>query len=790
MSGGVRVGGNDKKRIKTTVAPGVVPRAKSGANKGEQKISRALLFRTLFLLAVCGIAAFAVLAIRLYDVQITNNSYFQSRTLGGQLRESTLTFSRGTIYDANGRILAMSGPVENVFISPVELEIHDQDIRFIAEGLSYILGVDFATVVERAGRSSSQYQVIKHRVERDEADRVREFIREHNLRGIHFEPATQRYYPNDFLASHIIGFVGTENTGLDGIEHRLDDHLTGVSGRRIRLTNARGSELMFAGFGDYLHAMDGNDVTLTLNLSIQYYVEKHLAQAIIDFDIQGGAIAIAMNPNTGEILALANHPNFDPNNFLELSEREMERLSYIEDEYEFLEAYRAAQFRQWRNQAIADTYEPGSVFKVITYAMALEENVATASSVFHCTGSINIRVFDDVSTRRCPRRWGHGDQTLNESMHHSCNIASIELALRLGARTFYSYIEAFGLFDRTGFDNAVEGRSLWWSESVFFDRNNQTQLASASFGQTFQITPLQMITAASATINGGYLMQPHIISHVTDSNGNIVEVTEPTVVRQVVSGETSAAMREMLEGVVLYGTGRNAQLAGYRVGGKTGTSENIIQLAARDEDDETPKDYSVSFFGFAPADDPEIAILVILDRPSHDSGISIAGGTMAAPVVGRMLEDILPMSLGIMPQLSDAERGEMNLHVPRITGWSVEDAITILEDQGYNYMIVGEGSVVVGQLPARNALVAAGTTVKIFTESEAPRENVEVPSLNGLTYHQAKQTLEEIGLFIRSGGAQRSDSNALVSMQSLPSGRETLKGSVIEVTLINTQIID
>ena len=790
MSGGVRVGGKDNKRSSVTVAPGVVPRAKNSANKGEQKISRALLFRTVFLVAVCGIAAFVILAVRLYDVQITNNSYFQSRTLSGQLRESTLTFSRGTIFDIDGRILAMSGPVENVFISPVELELHDQDIRFIAEGLSYILGVDFGTVVERAGRSSSQYQVIKHRVERDEADRVREFIREHNLRGVHFEPATQRYYPNDFLASHVIGFVGTENTGLDGIEHRLDDHLTGVSGRTIRLTNARGSELMFAGFGDYLHAMDGNDITLTLNLSIQYYVEKHLAQAIIDFDIQGGAIAIVMNPRTGEILALANYPNFDPNNFLELSEREMERLSYIEDEYEFLEAYRDAQFRQWRNQSIADTYEPGSVFKVITYAMALEENVATADSTFHCTGSIDIRVFDDVSTRRCPRRWGHGTQTLNESMHHSCNVASIELALRLGARTFYSYIEAFGLFDRTGFDNAVEGRSLWWSESVFFDRNNQSQLASASFGQTFQITPLQMITAASATINGGYLMQPHIISHISDSDGNIIEVTEPTVVRQVVSGETSAAMREMLEGVVLHGTGRNAQLAGYRVGGKTGTSENIIQLAARDEDDDSPKDYSVSFFGFAPADDPEVAILVILDRPSHDSGISIAGGTMAAPVVARILEDILPMSLGIMPQLSDTERSEMNLHIPRLTGWGLDDAIAILNDQGYNYTIIGEGTAVVGQLPARNALVSSGTTVKLFTESEAPRENVEVPSLSGMTYQQAKQALEERGLFIRTGGSQRSDSNAFVSVQSIPSGRYTLKGSVIEVTLINTQIVD
>ncbi|MCL2425683.1 MAG: penicillin-binding transpeptidase domain-containing protein [Oscillospiraceae bacterium] len=792
MSGGVRVGGENRRRIRNEKIPRATSGAKTGAarGRGEQKISRALLFRTLFLLAVCGIVAFVILAVRLYDVQITNNSYFQSRTLSAQLRETSLAYSRGTIYDINGRILAMSGPVENVFISPLELELHEQDVRFIAEGLSYILGVDFGMVVERAGRSSSQYQIIKRRVEKAEADRVREFIREHSLRGVHFEPATQRYYPNDTLASHVIGFVGTENTGLDGIEHRLDAHLTGVSGRMIRLTNARGSELMFAGFGDYLRARDGNDITLTLNMSVQYYVEKHLAQAIIDFDVQGGAVAIAINPNTGEILAMANYPNFDPNNFLQLSEREMERLNYIEDEYEFIEEYRAAQFRQWRNQSIADSYEPGSVFKVLTYAMALEENVAQFDSVFHCTGMIEVQTPTGVSERRCPRRWGHGSQTLNESMYSSCNIACIELALRVGARTFYSYVDAFGLFDRTGFNNAVEGRSLWWDESVFFDRNNQTQIASASIGQTFQITPIQMITAASATINGGYLMEPFIISQITDSGGNIVEATEPTIVRQVISGETSAAMRTMLEGVVIHGTGRNAQVAGYRIGGKTGTSENILQLAARDEDDDSPKDYIVSFFGFAPADDPEIAILLLLDRPSHYTGIYISGGSMAAPVVGRMLEDILPMSLGIMPQLSETDLAIMNMHVPRIAGWSVEDAIIVLEGQGFNYTVVGEGSAVVGQLPVRNALVVSGTTIMLFTESEPPSYQVEMPNLIGMSYQEAKQVLEQRGLFIRTGGAPRTDGNALVSVQSIPQDQEVLYGSVIEVTLINSQIIE
>jgi len=804
MSGGVRIGSRKRKRSRAgTVSkaahgmraggiPGTAGYNAAGAmtaKKADSRISRALLVRTLFLLAVCGVVAFIILAVRLYDVQITNNSYYESRTLNSQLRESTIAATRGTIYDANGKILAISGPVENVFISPVELDLHDQDVRFIAEGLSYILSVDYGGIIEKAGRSSSQYQVIKFKVESAEADKVREFIREHKLKGIHFEPATQRYYPNDSLASQVLGFVGTDNIGLDGLEYRFDSHLTGVSGRMIRLTNAKGNDLMLAGLGDYLNAKDGNDIKLTLNTSVQYYIEKHLNQAIIDYDVKGGA-CIAINPKTGEILAIANYPNFDPNNFLTISEAEMEKLSFIEDEEEFMEAFRTAQFKQWRNQSLADSYEPGSVFKILTYAIALEENKTNLDSVFYCSGSIDVKVHEGVSERKCALRWGHGSQSLSSAMHNSCNIACVELGLKIGSRTFYKYIDAFGLFEKTGLDNSVEGRSLWWDNTVFFDRGNDSQLASASFGQTFKVTPIQMITAAAATVNGGYLMQPHIIKQITDSNGNIVEAYEPTVLRQVISEETSAIMRVMLEDVVNKGTGINAQVRGYRIGGKTGTSENIEQLALRDEDDTSEKDYIVSFLGFAPADDPELMILLLLDTPSHETGIYISGGSIAAPVVGRMFEDILPMSLGIMPDYSNEDQLDINVHVPRITGKSVEDAKQLLDEQGYGYTIVGDGDTVTSQLPARNAFVASGTKVLIYAGTDIPGTQVTVPHLSGMTYTQARQALEARGLFIRTGGAPKSDKNAQVSVQSIPAGREVLYGSIVEITLINSKIVE
>jgi len=762
---------------------------KSGEKSAPSEPKKYLVIRAMILLSVCGLVAFAVLAARLYKIQVDHNDVYEAQALSNQLSQTAISATRGTISDTNGKILAISAAVENIFISPMDIERFEQDVLLIAEGLSAILDVDSETIVEKATRTKSQYQMVKAGVEGGEAQQVRNFIRENKLKGIHFEPATKRYYPNESLASQIIGFVGTDNTGLDGLEKKYNSLLTGVGGRTVKLTNARGADMGFEDYESSYGAQDGKNLKLTIDTSIQYYVEKHLEQAIEDYQILNGAMCIAMNPKTGAILALANYPNYDPNDFLKLSGKESEKLAGITDEEELREAIRAAQFRQWRNRSLADTYEPGSVFKILTIAMALEENITSPDSFFTCNGSIN-NIPGRHDPLHCWRRYGHGRQTLLQAVQNSCNLMCVELGMKLGAQTFYKYIDAFGLFDKTGLDESAEGRSIWWDEKVFFEKNNQSQLASATFGQTFKVTPIQMITAVSATINGGYLMQPYLFEEVTDSEGKIIEAAEPTVLRQVLSAETSAIMRSMLEDVVKTGTGTNAQVRGYRVGGKTGTSENVEQIAAAGEAGSTKKDYIVSFLGFAPADDPEIIILLLLDTPSHDSKIYISGGAMAAPVVGNMLADILPLCLGVKPQYTEEDLKDINVDVPRLTGKTLEVAAETLEGQGFAYKTVGIGESVTGQYPSPNAHVASGTTVVLYAGGEAPRETVIVPSLYNMTYSAAKKALENCGLFIRTAGASKSNSRVRVSVQSIPAGREIAYGSVIEVTLIDKDVIE
>jgi len=749
------------------------------------------LARTVFLMAVCGIVAFVVLVTRLYDLQVVNADYYHARALSAQLRQTTIRASRGTIFDTNGNILAKSGAVENVFISPFEIDRDDQDVNFIADGLSYILGVDRDMIIRRAARTYSHYEMIKLKVEANEAQQVRSFIREHRIRGIYLEPNSRRYYPNNSLAGQIIGFVGTDNIGLDGLERRYEAYLSGVNGRQVRMTSNRGNAISFPEFEDFFDAQHGYDITLTIDASVQHFVERHLAQAIELYDVRNGAMCIAMNARTGAILAMASYPNFDPNYFLRISERELERLSRLEDEEKFNEGVREEQFRQWRNRTLTDTYEPGSVFKIITHAMALEENIASLDTVFNCHGAIHVRGRVDNNNNpiplRCASRWGHGEITLDRGMQRSCNVVCVELAVQLGARTFHSYVEAFGLLERTGLDNSVESSGIWWSDSVFFNRHSQAQLAPASIGQTFTVTPIQMITAVAAAINGGYLMQPFIVEQITDSNGNIVRAYEPTVVRQVVSAGTSAAMRTTLENTVNYGTGRNAQVKGYRVGGKTGTSENVVQLVLDGEG--AQKDLTVSFVGFAPADDPEIVILLLMDTPSTRTGISITGGAMAAPVVGNMLADILPLSLGIMPRYSEEELQDLNVHVPRVTGRNADNARELLQSQGFAYSIVGTGDSVTGQMPPYNASVASGSTVILYMGEDVPEEYVEVPNLFGMSFEGARRALQTRGLFIRTTGVPKSDRRASVSVQSLSQGTETPIGTIIEVTLIDNEII-
>ena len=749
--------------------------------------NRMMLRRTLFLLSVCGAAAFVVLAARLYYLQIVRHDELEARAIAQQVRETTVSAPRGTIYDAKGEVLAMSAGVDTIYLSPAEIAQNNEDAGAIAAGLAEILGLDYDAVYAKTQNTRSWYEVVTRKVEEDVATAVREFKDEGGYTGIKLEADTKRYYPNGSLAAHVIGFVGTDNTGLGGIEAKYDKVLSGTNGYVMRSTTAAGTDMLYTSWEDYFDAVPGSDMVLTIDAGIQYYVEKHLAQAVEDYDIQNGAAAICMEVDTGAILAMASLGNFDLNDYQTISGEAMAEIdAAASSDAERAELIAAAQQLQWRNKAISDTYEPGSTFKIITLAMALEEGVVDMNSSFYCGGSTSV--LGRNTPVRCWKSGGHGSQTLTQAVQHSCNVAFVNIGQRIGEERFYDYAEAFGFFERTGDSSAQltgttgidlggESGSIWWSEDVFCNPENLSQLAAASFGQTFNITPLQLITAVSACVNGGYLMQPYLVQSTTSPDGTVTE-HDSTPVRQVISEETSVKVRQILEQVVgdsTEGTGRNAYVAGYRIGGKTGTSTKTTEEIAGN------KEYIVSFIGFAPADDPQIALLVLLDNPSSESGIYVSGGQMAAPVVGKMMADILPY-LGLEPEYSDSELQTMDRAVPDVMGLSIAEAQSKLAESGLSCRVIGSGGAVTSQLPAANSVIASGSEVLLYADA-APAGGGSVPNLNGMTYSQAREALAAMGLFIGSDSSVTDADNQLVSGQDIRAGTSAKAGTVITVTL-------
>ena len=751
-----------------------------------------MLRRTLFLMAVCGIASFVLLLGRLYVLQITDHEKYQSLAVAQQLREAPASPERGTIYDCRMFPLAVSASVDNVYLSPVEIEMYGEDKALIADGLSEILGLDREEILEKASRAGSWYVTVARKVERETAQQIRKFKQQYGLRGVRLETDTKRYYPNSALACHLIGFVGTDNVGLEGIEAQYDSFLQGGRSATAREVNAYGAELLFEEYAEHSSGAAGCGIVTTIDSTIQYYIEKHLRQAVTDYDIRNGAGAIAMDVNTGAILAMASLDNYDLNNFLAVSDEAQAAVDAAASPEKASELLRTFRQRQWRNKALSDTYEPGSTFKIITLSMALDSGAVGMNSGFYCPG--HVSVVGRTSPIRCWKDGGHGSQTLTQAVQHSCNAAFVNIGLRVGAQRFYEYCDAFGflkltddanenLSARTGIDLAGESGSIWWSRNTFCSERNLSQLAAASFGQTFTITPLQLITAVSACVNGGRLMKPYVVSEILAPDGTPLMRREPELVRRVISEETSAKVRGILEQVVgdpNEGTGRNASVAGYRIGGKTGTSEKVSLEAATGE-----KQYIVSFIGFAPADDPKIALLVFLDTPSNETGIYISGGQMAAPLVGKMMADILPY-LGIKPSFSEAERANRDAVMPQTVGKSLAEAAGTLREAGLRCRTIGEGETVTAQLPAAWCEIARGTEVILYLGAEVSNEKESVPNLIGMSYNEARDTLSRLGIYIHSLSAVLDGEKQCVGTQSLRKGAAAAHGSVIEVSLISS----
>ena len=751
-----------------------------------------MLRRTLLLMIVCGIVAFLVLGLRLFKLQILDHNFYETLAIEQQVRETTVTAARGTIYDTNMKILAMSASVDNIYISPAEIKLYEEDPTLIAQGLSEILGVDYDSILVKAANTKSWYQTIARKVEPEVSDKVREFKNEHNLKGVKIEEDSKRYYPYSTLAAQVIGFVGTDNAGLSGIEAYDNNTLTGVNGRVVRVKNAAGTDMLFTNFEDYYDAQDGEDVVLTIDSTIQYYIEKHLEQAMRDYDVQNGAAAIAMDVETGAILGMASLGNFDLNNY-QMVDPDIQAVIDAEPDQTTKQALLTeAQFKQWRNKAISDTYEPGSTFKILTLSMALNEGVVSLDNSFYCSGNVDVLGRNDPV--KCWKSGGHGSQTLTQALQHSCNVAFVNIGLRVGAEKFYDYCEAFGFFNasndadvqltgKTGIDLDGESGSIWWSKNTFENPDNKSQLAAASFGQTFNITPLQLITAVSACTNGGYLLKPFLIKEVVNSDGSSVSKTEPTVVRQVISEDTSKTVCALLEQVVgdkTEGTGKNAYVAGYRIGGKTGTSQKVAQEVAGGE-----KEYFVSFIGIAPIDNPKIAILVILDTPSNSTGIYISGGQMGAPTGGKMFSDILPY-MGYQPQYTEEELTKVDKTVPGIVGMSSNEALSKLQSAGMTARIIGTGVTVTAQIPAANSVIASGSQVIIYCDATPSTSLETMPDLTGMTYSMARQNLGSYALYVKASGPITDPTMVVVTNQSIAAGTSVEHGTVIEVTVVDT----
>ncbi len=732
--------------------------------ESARRANRMIGQRTLLLLAVFGVAAFALLFSKLYEWQITRHDELQSIAVRQQTLRTTVGASRGTIYDRNGRTLAISSTAENVCISPRQIRKSGKDQGMIADRLAEILGVS-AEKVRDDMLADTSYRIVKKRVEQEDADRVRAFINENDLEGIFFEPTAKRYYPFGSLASNVIGFTNEEG-GAYGLEAVYEEELSGESGMVIMAKDVNGTPMLYR-YEQYFDAQDGCSLNTTLDTTVQYYLEKGLAELEARYGTGKGATGIVMDVKTAAILGMASLPNYDlnspgelHNDFLTLGMSEEDVRAQLAD----------LRFRQWRNKAINDTYEPGSTFKILTLSMGLEEGVIDLNSTFDCTGHVVI----EKETINCSNRSGHGHQSLTVAAGNSCNPAFINIGLRVGNEKFYNYMKAFGLTQKTGIDTTGEASGFVNSEI----ERSTLALACYAFGQNFNVTPVALIAAQAACINGGYLRTPYIVEQVVDADGNVVSQHDASPVRQVVSEETSATVRQILEYVVSDGTGKNGKVAGYRIGGKTGTADKV------------GGNVIVSFVCFAPADDPRVIMLLTLDEPARDTGTYVSGGNMVAPVASSVMAELLPY-LGIEPTYSAEEMVGADATVPNLIGETAEKAQEKLKELGFGCRVIGGGESVTDQTPLGGAIVPNNAEILLYCGTEKSHAPCVVPNVIGDSAAVANQKLTNAGLIMSiSGATNRSSATVRAISQSEQPGKEVAAGTVVRVQLSDSSVTD
>ncbi|NCB63278.1 MAG: PASTA domain-containing protein [Clostridia bacterium] len=785
-------------------------RKESNSGRGtDGRANRVILGRTIALMCIFGAITFAPLLWKLWQIQIVDHDKYEGMAIEQQTRDMVVTAPRGTIYDDRGNIMAISSDVQNVVISPKDILAMQKDYQekyaekkpkdghpeptpeFVASGLSQILGIDQEKITKRMNNTKSQYEVIQWRVDDDVSAKVREFIVTNQLYpGVFLSPDTKRIYPYSSLAAQVIGWVNVNdnNKGAYGLEAYREDLLAGEAGRVVTSKNAAGTE-MLSSYENYVDPVSGYNLHLTLDATIQSYCERVLSEGIDAYDVQKGGFAIVMNPKTGAILAMASSPDYDLNTPRDVTDPVLsEYLTSVQNdpsgsEEAYSKALADTQLKQWRNKALNDTYEPGSTFKIMVLAAALEEGVVNESNHFYCPG------YAIVADRRisCSKHEGHGDQTLRQAVMNSCNPAFMAIGQKLGAEKFYQYLKDFGFLEKTGIDLQGEASNagLIWAEDYFTGPYGIVSLATASFGQRFQVTPLQLVTAASASVNGGKLMKPYVLQSVTDMDGNVITDTQPTVVRQVVSEQTSELVRSILKSVVCDGgTGKNAYVAGYHIGGKTGTSETLIK-----------GENIVSFMGVAPAEDPQVVVLLAYDVPTPAfpganttaKGYYISGGNMAAIKAGELIGDILDY-LGVEKQYSADELAGADVTTPKVAGLSLKDAETLLQSKGLSFRAVGDGATVTGQIPAQGTVLPGNSQVVLYLGADVPTEQVAVPDVTGKGPEAVRNALAKVGLYMRASGA--TTGSIIADSQKIEAGAMVDPGAVIEVSFIDTQVRD